>query len=65
MKALSTAVLFLATLASVNLHQLTAPNFYQVATGMKGIYYSSAAYCKYETLDNWTCGKPCEENAGI
>ena len=62
MKALSTAVLVLASLATLS---LTAPNFYSVPVGTKGIYYSAAAYCKYETLDQWTCGAPCKYNSGL
>ena len=27
--------------------------------------YSSAAYCAYETVDNWNCGLPCSNNPGL
>ncbi len=60
MKALSTAIL--ATLVGLSLQQT---NIYKYATGIKGHFYSSAAYCKYETLDNWDCGRPCKENSGL
>ena len=62
MKAIRTAALVLASLAALT---MAAPNFYDLATGKKGIYYSAAAYCKYETLDNWSCGAPCNYNGGL
>ena len=62
MKAISTAALFLASLATVT---FAAPNFYNSTIGEKGIYYSAAAYCKYETLDSWSCGRPCQKNGGL
>jgi Lipase (class 3) len=62
MKALRTAALVLASLVGL---ALSAPNFYSSNVGKKGIYYSSAAYCKYETLDNWQCGAPCMYNTGL
>lgn len=27
--------------------------------------YSSAAYCAYDTVETWDCGKPCELNANL
>ena len=62
MKALSTATLVLASIIG---QAMTAPNFYSVPVGRKGIYYSAAAYCKYETLDYWQCGAPCQYNTGL
>jgi hypothetical protein len=56
MKAISTAVLVLASVVAT---AFAAPNFYSPVIGKKGIYYSAAAYCKYETLDAWNCGAPC------
>jgi hypothetical protein len=38
---------------------------YQQETGLKSFYYSAAAYCLYETLDNWNCGKPCAGRPGL
>ena len=34
---------------------------YNETKGYKGVYYSAAAYCAYETLTNWTCGSPCNQ----
>ena len=48
MKAISTAALVLASLATLT---FAAQNFYDPEIGIKGIYYSAAAYCSYETLD--------------
>ena len=62
MKALRTAALVLASLATM---AFAAPNFYSPTIGKKGIYYSAAAYCKYETLDSWKCGAPCNFNGGL
>ena len=62
MKAISTAVLVLATVVAT---AFAAPNFYSPDIGKKGIYYSAAAYCKYETLDDWNCGDPCNVNGGL
>ncbi len=27
--------------------------------------YSAASYCKYEDLDNWDCGYPCQQLKGV
>ena len=62
MKAISTAALVLASLATT---AFAAPNFYNPSIGYKGMYYSAAAYCKYETLDAWNCGTPCSVNGGL
>ena len=62
MKAISTAALVLASVATT---AFSAPKFYSHEIGKKGIYYSAAAYCKYETLDEWNCGRPCNETGGL
>jgi len=35
---------------------------YNETLSYQGIYYSAAAYCAYETLSNWTCGRPCNSS---
>ncbi len=53
MKTLSTA-LVIAGLISLSSQS------YNTELGMKGLWYSAAAYCAYETLDDWNCGAPCQ-----
>jgi hypothetical protein len=38
---------------------------YNHTLGLRGLYYSAASYCAYDTLENWECGKPCKENAAL
>jgi len=61
MKAIRATALVLASLIGISV----AGNYYSESVGQKGIYYSAAAYCKYETLDQWTCGGPCNQNSGL
>lgn len=38
---------------------------YSEATGIKSVYYAAAAYCSASSLESWTCGPACQENAGL
>lgn len=62
MKGIHTAALTLSVFLGVS---MSAPAFYTVPMGLKGIRYSSSAYCKYETIDDWQCGIPCTQNSGL
>ncbi len=57
LKALTTFLLFVNLAAS--------KNYYDEKRGLAGVYYSFAAYCAYETLDNWNCGEACTAHSSI
>ena len=63
MKALKLAALAIATF--VSLTQGITTNIYNDVEGHKGLYYSAGAYCAYDTLANWQCGTPCNQNPGL
>lgn len=37
-----------------------ARNLYNEERAFRGKYYSSAAYCLKETIEDWGCGIPCD-----
>jgi hypothetical protein len=37
---------------------------YNYNTGLKAMYYSAASYCNKATVQDWTCGEPCETQTG-
>lgn len=55
---LSTAVLVAASafVASAN---------YDPNAAMRALYYSGASYCAKSTIDSWSCGEPCTQQAGF
>ena len=63
MKALKLATLAIA--AFVSLTQGISTDIYDNVVGRKGLYYSAAAYCAYETLTYWECGIPCNQNPSL
>lgn len=63
MKAINLASLAIA--AFVTLTQGITTEIYKDDVGHKGLYYSAGAYCAYDTLTNWQCGTPCNQNAGL
>jgi hypothetical protein len=38
---------------------------YDEKFSQKAVYYSEAAFCEKEDLDNWKCGKSCEMIPGV
>jgi hypothetical protein len=63
MKAIKLAALVIASF--IGLSQGISTEIYRDAVGHKGLYYSAAAYCAYDTLTNWECGAPCNENRDL
>lgn len=33
--------------------------------GVKAMYYSAAAYCQASSIEKWSCGEPCNVQAGV
>jgi hypothetical protein len=62
MKAIGIAAFILASFVAVS---QGAGYIYNEALGQKGLYYSAGAYCAYETITNWQCGRPCTTNSGL
>ena len=60
MRLLSTA-LVIAAFANLTNQQVS----YDRTFATQALMYSSAAYCAYETVDNWSCGLPCRTNSGF
>jgi hypothetical protein len=59
MKSIRTAAIFLAALVGLSTQKMHPD------VALKGAYYSAAAFCAYDTLDNWTCGRACNNNKGF
>lgn len=59
MRSLRTAAFLLSAFAALTTQAMSTVD------ALKGVYYSAASYCAYDTLDLWTCGTPCLENPGI
>ena len=38
---------------------------YNVTLATRSFYYSGAAYCSYQSIDTWNCGKACNYNSDL
>ena len=38
---------------------------YNPTAGLKGVYYSAASYCSAASVQSWSCGEPCSQEAGV
>jgi hypothetical protein len=63
MKAIKLAALVIASF--IGLSQGINTPIYSDDIGHKGLYYSAGAYCAYDSLANWQCGTPCNQNGRL
>ena len=56
---MKTVPLILALFSTLAIQSTIATFHYDQTRAQKGVYYSGASYCAYETLKQWSCGTPC------
>jgi predicted lipase len=51
--------------ASLLVSSFVSAESYSFTTGLRTMYYSSAAHCSVDVLEKWNCGEPCSKNPGV